>query len=209
MALGSTASTAGRSLERRMTSVLRPSTGVSKPSTVVSEFEARMMRRFDEVTSVWTSTTSASARSKRTPDHASDDLTACRCRAGGSLRRAGDGDGDVGADGQIANTGCRRSPAIWAPRRGVDWVVNAFQLAVTATLLALRGAGRACAVPAASIARASSSSSRVRWPARSPIAATLDRRARVPRIGASADMAITPAILRDVFPRAQLGSALA
>jgi len=112
-------------------------------------------------------------------------------------------------DGQIANTAL---PTIArdlgsSPVESI-WVVNAFQLAVTATLLAfaalgaLRGPGRVyragvIVFVAGSLACALARSLPLLIAARA-----------FQGIGASAIMAITPAILRDVFPRAQLGRAL-
>jgi DHA2 family multidrug resistance protein-like MFS transporter len=112
-------------------------------------------------------------------------------------------------DGSIANTAlpviARELGA--APAESI-WVVNGFQLAVTASLLAfaalgqLRGPSRVyragvIAFVAGSLACA--------------LARTLPLliAARVFQgLGASAIMAISPAILRDIFPRAQLGRAL-
>ena len=112
-------------------------------------------------------------------------------------------------DGTIANTAlptiARELGA--APVESI-WVVNGFQLAVTASLLAfaalgqLRGPSRVYRVGvivfiAGSLACA--------------LARTLPLliAARVFQgLGASAIMAISPAILRDIFPRAQLGRAL-
>jgi DHA2 family multidrug resistance protein-like MFS transporter len=112
-------------------------------------------------------------------------------------------------DGQIANTAL---PTIArdlgsSPVESI-WVVNAFQLAVTATLLAfaalgeLRGPGRVyragvIVFVAGSLACALARSLPLLIAARA-----------FQGIGASAIMAITPAILREVFPRAQLGRAL-
>jgi MFS transporter, DHA2 family, multidrug resistance protein len=112
-------------------------------------------------------------------------------------------------DGTIANTAL---PTIArdlgaAPAESI-WVVNGFQLAVTASLLAfaalgqLRGPSRVyragvIAFVAGSLACA--------------LARTLPMliAARVFQgLGASVIMAISPAILRDIFPRAQLGRAL-
>ena len=112
-------------------------------------------------------------------------------------------------DGTIANTAL---PTIArdlgaAPAESI-WVVNGFQLAVTASLLALAALGQ------------------LRGPSRvyragvivfiaGSLACALARTlplliaARVFQgLGASAIMAISPAILRDIFPRAQLGRAL-
>ncbi len=112
-------------------------------------------------------------------------------------------------DGQIANTAL---PAI-AHDLGASpvtsiWVVNAFQLAVTATLLGfaalgeLRGHGRVYRAGvimfvAGSLACALARSLPLLVAARA-----------FQGIGASAIVSISPAILRDIFPRAQLGRAL-
>ena len=112
-------------------------------------------------------------------------------------------------DGSIANTAL---PTIArdlgaSPAESI-WVVNAFQLAVTASLLPLaalgqlRGSARVYRVGVAVFVAGS-------------VACTLSRSlplliaARAFQgLGASAIMAISPALLREIFPRAQLGRAL-
>jgi MFS transporter, DHA2 family, multidrug resistance protein len=112
-------------------------------------------------------------------------------------------------DGSIANTAL---PTIardlhTSPAESI-WVVNGFQLAVTASLLAfaalgqLRGPVRVYRAGvmlfvAGSLACAFARSLPLLIAARA-----------LQGLGASAIMAISPAILRDVFPRAQLGRAL-
>jgi DHA2 family multidrug resistance protein-like MFS transporter len=112
-------------------------------------------------------------------------------------------------DGTIANTAL---PAIARDLRASPtasiWVVNAFQLAVTATLFtfaslgALKGPGRVYRLGVigfiiGSLFSALSSSLPMLIAARA-----------LQGIGASAIMALSPALLRDIFPRAQLGRAL-
>jgi DHA2 family multidrug resistance protein-like MFS transporter len=112
-------------------------------------------------------------------------------------------------DGTIANTAL---PTIArdlgaSPAESI-WVINGFQLAVTASLLPLAALGQlrgtthvyrigVIVFVAGSLACALARSLPVLIAARA-----------FQGIGASAIMAISPAILRDVFPRAQLGRAL-
>ncbi|MDB5027883.1 MAG: major Facilitator Superfamily protein [Candidatus Eremiobacteraeota bacterium] len=112
-------------------------------------------------------------------------------------------------DGSIANTALPTiARELHASPIESIWVVNGFQLAVTASLLAfaalgqLRGPSRiyrtgVIVFVVASLACALARSLPVL------IAARVFQ-----GLGASAIMAISPAILRDVFPRAQLGRAL-
>jgi MFS transporter, DHA2 family, multidrug resistance protein len=112
-------------------------------------------------------------------------------------------------DGTIANTAL---PTIArdlgaSPVESI-WVVNGFQLAVTTTLLAfaalgqLRGPSRVYRAGVIVFVAGSLACALAR-------SLPLLIAARVLQgVGASAIMAISPAILRDVFPRAQLGRAL-
>ena len=112
-------------------------------------------------------------------------------------------------DGSIANTAL---PTIArdlgaSPAESI-WVINGFQLAVTASLLAfaalgqLRGPARVYRVGVIVFVAGSLACAVAR-------SFPLLIAARVLQgLGASAIMAITPAILREVFPRAQLGRAL-
>ena len=112
-------------------------------------------------------------------------------------------------DGQIANTAL---PTIArdlgsSPVESI-WVVNAFQLAVTATILSfaalgqLRGPGRVYRAGVIAFVAGSLACALAR-------SLPLLIAARVFQgIGASAIVSISPAILRDIFPRAQLGRAL-
>jgi DHA2 family multidrug resistance protein-like MFS transporter len=112
-------------------------------------------------------------------------------------------------DGQIANTAL---PTIArdlgsSPVESI-WVVNAFQLAVTATLLSfaalgeLRGAGRVYRVGVIMFIAGSLFCALAR-----SLPLLIAARA-FQGIGASAILSISPAILREVFPRRQLGRAL-
>jgi DHA2 family multidrug resistance protein-like MFS transporter len=112
-------------------------------------------------------------------------------------------------DGQIANTAL---PVIASDLRASPtasiWIVNAFQLAVTASLFTfaslgeLRGAGKVyragviCFI-AGSLFSAISRSLPMLIAARA-----------VQGLGASAIMALSPALLREIFPRRALGTAL-
>ncbi len=112
-------------------------------------------------------------------------------------------------DGSIANTAL---PTIArdlgaSPAESI-WVVNGFQLAVTASLLAfaalgqLRGPSRVYRAGVAIFVAGSLACALAR-------SLPLLIAARVFQgLGASAIMAISPALLRDIFPRAQLGRAL-
>ena len=112
-------------------------------------------------------------------------------------------------DGQIANTAL---PTIArdlgsSPVESI-WVVNAFQLAVTATILSfaalgqLRGPGRVYRAGIIVFVAGSLACALAR-------SLPLLIAARVFQgIGASAIVSISPAILREIFPRAQLGRAL-
>jgi DHA2 family multidrug resistance protein-like MFS transporter len=112
-------------------------------------------------------------------------------------------------DGQIANTAL---PTIArdlgsSPVESI-WVVNAFQLAVTATLLSfaaigeLRGQGRVYRVGVIVFVAGSLFCALAR-----SLPLLIAARA-FQGIGASAILSISPAILREVFPRRQLGRAL-
>jgi len=112
-------------------------------------------------------------------------------------------------DGTIANTGL---PTIArdmhaSPTESI-WVVNGFQLAVTASLLSfaalgqLRGPARVYRVGVGIFVVGSLASALSRT-----LPELIAARA-FQGIGASAVMALSPAILRDIFPRAQLGRAL-
>lgn len=112
-------------------------------------------------------------------------------------------------DGSIANTALPTiARDLGASPVEAIWVVNGFQLAVTASLFAFaalgqtRGAARVyrygvVAFIAGSLACALARSMPVLIAARA-----------AQGVGASAIMAVAPAILREVFPRAQLGRAL-
>lgn len=112
-------------------------------------------------------------------------------------------------DGTIANTAL---PAIaedlHASPTASIWVVNAFQLAVTATLFTfaslgdLRGPVRVYRF-GVYVFILGSLLSALAWTL--PL---LDAARAVQGIGASAIMALSPALLREIFPRAQLGRAL-
>ncbi|GAC1578852.1 MAG: MFS transporter [Candidatus Elarobacter sp.] len=112
-------------------------------------------------------------------------------------------------DGSIANTALPTiARELGASPAASIWVVNGFQLAVTASLLAfaalaqLRGPARGYRAGVVVFVAGSLACA---------LARTLPLliAARVFQgIGASAIMAISPAILRDVFPRDQLGRAL-
>jgi DHA2 family multidrug resistance protein-like MFS transporter len=112
-------------------------------------------------------------------------------------------------DGQIANTAL---PTIArdlgsSPVESI-WVVNAFQLAVTATILSfaalgeLRGPGRVYRAGVIMFVAGSLACALAR-----SLPLLIAARA-FQGIGASAIVSISPAILRDIFPRAQLGRAL-
>ncbi len=112
-------------------------------------------------------------------------------------------------DGQIANTAL---PTIArdlgsSPVESI-WVVNAFQLAVTATLLSfaalgeLRGPGRVYRAGVVMFVAGSLCCALAR-----SLPLLIAARA-FQGIGASAILSISPAILREVFPRRQLGGAL-
>ncbi|MBV9409856.1 MAG: MFS transporter, partial [Candidatus Eremiobacteraeota bacterium] len=112
-------------------------------------------------------------------------------------------------DGSIANTALPTiARELGASPTASIWVVNAFQLAVTASLLAfaalgqLRGPARVyrvgvIAFVVGSLACALAHSLPLLIAARA-----------FQGLGAAAIMAISPAILREIFPRAQLGHAL-
>jgi DHA2 family multidrug resistance protein-like MFS transporter len=112
-------------------------------------------------------------------------------------------------DGSIANTALPTiARDLHADVSASIWVVNGFQVAVTATLLTfaslgqLRGAGRVYRIGVVvfvlgSLICALSRSLPVLIAARA-----------FQGLGASAIMSITPAILREIFPREQLGRAL-
>ena len=112
-------------------------------------------------------------------------------------------------DGSIANTALPTiARDLHADVSASIWVVNGFQVAVTATLLTfaalgqLRGAGRIYRIGVVvfvlgSLVCALSRSLPVLIAARA-----------FQGLGASAIMSITPAILREIFPREQLGRAL-
>ncbi len=112
-------------------------------------------------------------------------------------------------DGTIANTAL---PTIARDLRATPtesiWVVNGFQLAVTASLLSfaalgqLRGPARVYRVGVAIFVVGSLASALAR-----SLPELIAARA-FQGLGASAVMALSPAILRDIFPRAQLGRAL-
>ena len=112
-------------------------------------------------------------------------------------------------DGQIANTAL---PTIAHDLRASPvasiWVVNAFQLAVTATLLPfaalgeLRGPGRVYRAGVILFVAGSLFSALART-----LPLLIAARA-FQGIGAAAIVSISPAILRDIFPRKQLGRAL-
>jgi DHA2 family multidrug resistance protein-like MFS transporter len=112
-------------------------------------------------------------------------------------------------DGQIANTAL---PTIArdlgsSPVESI-WVVNAFQLAVTATILPfaalgeLRGPGRVYRAGVIMFVAGSLACALAR-----SLPLLIAARA-FQGIGASAIVAISPALLREIFPRAQLGRAL-
>lgn len=112
-------------------------------------------------------------------------------------------------DGTIANTAL---PTIArdlgaSPAESI-WVINAFQLAITATLLPfaalgqLRGPTRVYRAGVIVFVAGSLACALAR-----SLPALIAARA-FQGIGASAIMALSPALLRDIFPRAQLGRAL-
>jgi MFS transporter, DHA2 family, multidrug resistance protein len=112
-------------------------------------------------------------------------------------------------DGSIANTALPTiARELHATPSASIWIVNGFQLAVTASLLTfaslgdLRGPARVyrfgvVGFVAGSLACALAHSLPVLIAARA-----------VQGLGAAAIMAISPALLREIFPRAQLGTAL-
>jgi len=112
-------------------------------------------------------------------------------------------------DGSIANTALPTiARDLHADVSASIWVVNGFQLAVTATLLAfaslgqLRGAARIYRLGVVVFMLGSLAS------ALSHTLPLLIAARAFQGIGASAIMSISPAILREIFPRAQLGRAL-
>lgn len=112
-------------------------------------------------------------------------------------------------DGTIANTALPTiARDLGASPTASIWVVNAFQLAVTATLFTfaslgqLRGAAHIYRIGVVLFTAGSLAC------AVSRTIETLIAARAFQGLGAAAIMAITPAILRDIFPRAQLGRAL-
>jgi DHA2 family multidrug resistance protein-like MFS transporter len=112
-------------------------------------------------------------------------------------------------DGQIANTALPTiARDLGASPVGSIWVVNAFQLAVTATLLPfaalgeLRGPGRVYRAGVIMFVAGSLFCALAR-----SLPLLIAARA-FQGIGASAIVSISPALLREVFPRRQLGRAL-
>jgi DHA2 family multidrug resistance protein-like MFS transporter len=112
-------------------------------------------------------------------------------------------------DGSIANTAL---PAIARDLRASPtasiWVVNAFQLAVTATLFtfaslgALKGSARVYRLGVAGFILGSLFSALSR-----SLPELIAARA-LQGVGAAAIMSLSPALLRDIFPSSQLGRAL-
>jgi DHA2 family multidrug resistance protein-like MFS transporter len=112
-------------------------------------------------------------------------------------------------DGSIANTALPTiARDLHASPAASIWVVNAFQLAVTATLLIfaalgqLRGPSRIYRIGVVAFVVGSLGCALAR-----SLPLLIAARA-FQGIGASAVMSISPAILREIFPRAQLGRAL-